>query len=137
MLDQLYPNMVHARLRGERVAVVSWGPLPDGVESGIRDAIHKSGGRLDSVSSFDTPLPALKRVLGRNTFAAVTSDQGTLEEFGRSLADGLIGSGTLGTRLRNAFPDDYAGRFARADAIVFYNAPPPDDGGDEQGVKER
>src|ERR671926_765965 len=33
MLDQLYPSLVHARLRGERVALFSWGKLPDGVES--------------------------------------------------------------------------------------------------------
>src|SRR5436309_10960669 len=38
MLDQLYPSLVRDRLRGERVALVSWGPLPDGVEKGVRDA---------------------------------------------------------------------------------------------------
>src|SRR5688572_5104827 len=49
MLDQLYPELVEDRLVGQRVAVVSWGPLPDEVESGIRDALSESGGRLDSV----------------------------------------------------------------------------------------
>src|SRR3954447_5879486 len=43
MLDQLCPGLVDTRLRGERVALVSWGPLPDGVEGGVRDAIHQSG----------------------------------------------------------------------------------------------
>src|SRR3954463_12816361 len=38
MLDQLYPGTVSTRLAGERVAVVSWGPLPNNIESGIRDA---------------------------------------------------------------------------------------------------
>src|SRR6478752_5512001 len=56
MLDQLYPGLVGTRLNGERVAVVSWGPLPNNVESGVRDAVSKAGGRLDSVSVFDTPL---------------------------------------------------------------------------------
>src|SRR3954451_24842755 len=79
MLDELYPSMVRSRLRGERVAVVSWGPLPDRVETGGRDVIHKNGGRLYSVSSSDTPLTSLKRVLGRNPSAAVTADQGALE----------------------------------------------------------
>src|SRR5438874_10555506 len=50
MLDQLYPSLVHNRLRSERIAFVSWGPLPDAVEKGVRDAIHTGGGRLDSVS---------------------------------------------------------------------------------------
>jgi hypothetical protein len=137
MLDQLYPGMVRGRLRGERVALVSWGPLPDGLETGVRDAIHTSGGRLDSLAVFDQPLSSLKRVLGRSTFAAVTADQNTLQQLGRSLADGIAGGGTLGTRLRSQFPDQFAGRFARADAVVFYEPPPPSDGSDEQGVKER
>src|SRR6476660_520378 len=34
MLDELYPQLVATRLNGERVAVVSWGPLPSNVESG-------------------------------------------------------------------------------------------------------
>src|SRR5439155_22366113 len=43
MLDQIYPGMVHDRLRGERVALISWGRLPGGLESGVRDAVHKAG----------------------------------------------------------------------------------------------
>src|SRR5258705_1693207 len=31
MLDQIYPALATARLGGERVAVVSWGPLPNNV----------------------------------------------------------------------------------------------------------
>src|SRR6476660_3054730 len=33
MLDQIYPQLVKGRLSGERVAIVSWGPLPGAVES--------------------------------------------------------------------------------------------------------
>src|SRR5919199_3276370 len=32
MLDELYPTLVANRLNGERVALVSWGPLPDNIE---------------------------------------------------------------------------------------------------------
>src|SRR5436190_15476674 len=32
MLDQLYPPLVGGRLDGERIALVSWGPLPGNVE---------------------------------------------------------------------------------------------------------
>src|SRR3954469_15433819 len=55
MLDQLYPGTGNSRWSGERVAVVSWGPLPNNVETGIRDAVSKGGGRVDSISVFDTP----------------------------------------------------------------------------------
>src|SRR5689334_4048006 len=50
MLDQIYPGMVDTRLSGGRVAVVSWGPLPNNIEGGVRDAVSKAGGRLDSIS---------------------------------------------------------------------------------------
>src|SRR6266480_4379147 len=32
LLDQIYPGMVRDRLRGERVALISWGPFPNEVE---------------------------------------------------------------------------------------------------------
>src|SRR6476659_139662 len=43
MLDELYPQLVTARLSGERVALVSWGPLPGNIEEGVRDAVSKGG----------------------------------------------------------------------------------------------
>src|SRR3954449_6342920 len=38
MLDQIYPALTSGRLSGDRVALVSWGPLPNRVESSVRDA---------------------------------------------------------------------------------------------------
>jgi hypothetical protein len=137
MLDQLYPPLVSSRLIGERVAVVSWGPLPDNVESGIRDAVNKGGGRLDSVSVFDTPLSDLKQALGPDVFAAETADDESLKDVGRTLARSLTAGGALGQTLRSDSPDSFAGRFRRADAVVFYEAPKPDDNSDSKGVKER
>src|SRR6478672_2175062 len=64
MLDQLYPNLVSTRLSATRVALVSWGPLPNNVESGVRDAVSKAGGRVDSISVFDKPLSDLKEAVG-------------------------------------------------------------------------
>lgn len=137
MLDALYPKLVQTRLNGERVAVVSWGPLPDSVESGARDAIRQGGGRLDSVSVFDRPLTELKTALGDTEFGIETADDAGLKALGRSLAQALIGSGQLARTLHDQAPDAFAGRFRRADAIVFYEAPQPNDGSDEKGVKER
>jgi Copper transport outer membrane protein, MctB len=137
MLDELYPQLVGTRLNGERVALVSWGPLPDGVEGGVRDAIAQGGGRLDSVSVFDKPLTTLKKGLGNEDFAITTADDGSLKELGRSLARSLTVGDRLSRTLREQSPENFAGRFRRADAIAFYEAPKPDDGSDEAGVKER
>jgi hypothetical protein len=137
MLDQIYPQLVASRLGGVRVAVVSWGPLPNNVESGVRDAIGKGGGRIDSISVFDTPLTALKKVVGNNVFAQETADDDSLKALGRSLGRAIASGGEMAKSLESNYPDDFAGRFRRADAIVFFEAPKPDDGSDEKGVTER
>src|SRR3954471_20598910 len=130
MLDQLYPQLVGSRLGGERVALVSWGRMPNNVESGVRDAVSKGGARLDSISQFDTPLTTLKRALGNGVFAEETADEESLKALGRSLARSIIGGGPMVKSLESSFPDNFAGRFRRADAVAFYEAPKPDDGSD-------
>ena len=137
MLDQVYPGMVDTRLSGERVAVVSWGPLPNNIEGGIRDAVSKAGGRVDSISVFDTPLTDLKEAMGSDLFAEETADEESLKALGRNLARAITTGGDLARSLRSRHPDEFAGRFRRADAIAFYEAPKPDDGSDQKGVEER
>jgi hypothetical protein len=137
MLDQLYPGMVANRLAGERVAVVSWGPLPENVETGVRDAVAKAGGRLDSISVFDEPLTDLKAALGKEEYAIETADNESLGALGQELAHSLTAGGHLGHSLRAALPDSFSGRFKRADTVAFFEAPPPSDSSDAQGVKER
>jgi hypothetical protein len=137
MLDQVYPQLVATRLNGERVALVSWGPLPDNIESGVRDAVSKGGGRLDSISVFDTPLTALRDAMGVEAFAEETADDESLKALGRSLARSIAAGGNLAESLRSAQPDDFSGHFRRADAVAFYEAPKPDDGSDSDGVDER
>jgi len=137
MLDQLYPGMVDTRLSGERVAVVAWGPLPNNVESGIRDAVSKAGGRVDSISVFDKPLTDLKEAMGGDLFAEETADEESLKALGRNLARAIAAGGDLAKSLRSQHPDEFSGRFRRADAIAFFEAPKPDDGSDQNGVEER
>ena len=137
MLDQIYPKLVASRLSGGRVAVVSWGPLPDNVESGVRDAVSKGGGRIDSISVFDKPLTALKGAIGAEVFAEETADEESLKTLGHSLARSIAAGGEMAESLRSELPDDFAGRFRGADAVVFFEAPKPDDGSDEDGIKER
>jgi hypothetical protein len=136
MLDQLYPGLVRGRLRGERIALVSWGELPKGVEDGVRDVVEKGGGRLDSVSRLDRPLRDLRRVVGRGQFAALTADDGSLKEFGTLVAQALLGNSQLSLRLPERVPDKFDGRYRHADAVVVYQAPPPENT-EDAGYKER
>src|SRR4051794_33102564 len=90
MLDQLYPGLVASRLSGERVAVVSWGPLPSNVEGGVRDAVSKGGGRIDSISVLDKPLTTLRQTVGADIFASQTADEESLKDLGRTLARSIV-----------------------------------------------
>src|SRR4051795_4175333 len=135
MLDELYPALVDTRLAGERVAVVSWGPLPNNIESGVRDAVSTAGGRVDSISVFDTPLTNLKQAMGSDLFAEETADEESLKALGRNLARAITSGGDLAKSLQSHPPGECAGRFRRADAIAFFEAPKPNDGSDADGVK--
>jgi hypothetical protein len=137
MLDQIYPQLAASRLGATRIAILSWGPLPNNVESGVRDAVSKGGGRIDSISVFDTPLTALKQAIGNDVFAEETADDESLKALGRSLGRSIAAGGDMMKSLESSFPDDFAGRFRRADAVAFYEAPKPDDGSDSKGVSER
>ncbi|MFL5893475.1 MAG: copper transporter [Thermoleophilaceae bacterium] len=137
MLDQLYPSLVRDRLRGERVALVAWGPLDNGVENGVRDAIRKGGGRLDSVAVLDKPLSDLEEAVGPDRFALLGGDSHALQTLGSTLAEGLVAGDPIGRKLRQLFPDDFTGRFRHADAVAFFEAPPPTGDADAAGVKER
>jgi hypothetical protein len=138
MLDQLYPDLVAGRLNGERVAIVSWGPLPDDVETGVRDAISKGGGRIDSLSVFDKPLTLLREAIGESEFISRYQTSTDLKQLGRSLARSLLDGGQLAQTLRDVSPDDFGGRFRRADAVVFYEDPEPADSTErDAGEEER
>src|SRR5215212_7751230 len=109
MLDEIYPQLVTTRLNGARVAVVSWGPLPNNVESGVRDAVSKGGGRIDSISVFDRPLTSLRDALGSGSFAEETADDEAMKALGRSMARAIVAGGHVVRSLRDSNPDDFSG----------------------------
>jgi hypothetical protein len=92
---------------------------------------------VDSISVLDTPLTDLKEAMGSDLFAEETADEESLKALGRNLARGITTGGDLAKSLRSRHPEEFAGRFRRADAIAFYEAPKPDDGSDQNGVEER
>src|SRR3954470_10607072 len=44
-----WPRLAGGKLRHQRVAIVSYGALPQDVESSVRSAVEDAGGRVDSV----------------------------------------------------------------------------------------
>jgi hypothetical protein len=111
------------KLRGRRVAIVSSGDLPQEVENSARNAVKDAGGSVDSVSRFDAKpdLGALGDKLGRR-YQQLGTASAELRPLARRIGVGLVSGSRLARRLEDAFPDDFAGDFKGADAVVFYRA---------------
>jgi hypothetical protein len=118
---EVFPYVAGGKLRGQRVAIVSSGPLPQEVESSTRNAVKDAGGTVDSLSQFDArpDRTALGEKLGRR-FQGLGNDPTQLRPLGRRLGRALVRGGRLPRRLENAFPDSFKGDYRGADAVAFY-----------------
>lgn len=122
-IERVAPGIVRDRLTGRRVAVVSWGPLPDKVEDGVREAVRDAGGRVDSVSRFEDPMTDLRAAIGQSAVDAIASNEGTLRSFGRRLARALLTGGAVTSDLRDLEGERFQGRYLAADVAVYFRAP--------------
>jgi hypothetical protein len=118
---EVFPYVAGGKLRGQRVAIVSSGPLPQEVESSTRNAVKDAGGTVDSLSQFDArpDRTGLGEKLGRR-FQGLGNDPAQLRPLGRRLGRALARGGRIPRRLENAFPDSFKGDYRGADAVAFY-----------------
>lgn len=116
-----FPYLAGGKLRGQRVAIVSSGPLQPEVENSERNAVKDAGGSIDSVSQFDArpDTVALANSLG-GRFKALGGDPTQLRQLGRRIGRALAVGGRLPRRLQTSFPDSFKGDYRGADAVIFY-----------------
>jgi hypothetical protein len=122
LIEEALPMLAGGRLRGERVAVVSVGALPDELEFSVREAVELAGGRVDSVSDVPAP-PDLEEL------AEAVRGRGSTDDLGRRVAGALVEGGESARRLGEELPDRFAGDLQGADAVVFHRAPVEEDSG--------
>ena len=133
-IERVAPALVDDRLTARRVALISWGAMPESVEDGVREAVRAAGGRIDSVSKFADPLGDLAEVVGEDQFAGL-AEADALGAFGERLARALAEGGELTAELRGLDGNGYRGRYLGADAVAFFHAP-PDPTGDERDEED-
>jgi hypothetical protein len=116
-----FPYIAGGKLRGQRVAIVSSGPLPQDVESSARNAVKDAGGTVDSRSQFDArpDLVALGNGAGKG-FRPLGTAPNQLRPLGRRLGRALVTGGRAAHKLENASPDAFKGDYRGADAVVYY-----------------
>jgi len=109
------------KLRGQRVAIVSSGALPQEVENSERNAVKDAGGAIDSVSQVDArpDTVALANSLG-GRLKALGADPTQLRQLGRRIGRALAVGGKLPRKLQTSFPDSFKGDYRGADAVIFY-----------------
>jgi hypothetical protein len=116
-----FPFIAGGRLRGQRVAIVSSGPLPQDVENSARNAVKDAGGTIDSLSQFDArpDLVALGNGAGKG-FKQLGTAPNQLRPVGRRLGRALVTGGGVVQRLQNTSPDAFKGDYRGADAVIYY-----------------
>jgi Copper transport outer membrane protein, MctB len=133
-----FDRITEPGLRGRNVAIVSSGELPDGVESGVRDAVQDAGGGVSSVSEIVEPPTAenLAELAGRRFDDLEEEGDPRMAPLGRAVGRALAGGGQLASRLADRFPERFRGEFPRVDAIVYFHEPDADRSEDEQRFEQ-
>ena len=136
-IAESFERIAGDRLRGQNVAVVSSGELPEDVESGVRDAVEDAGGEVAGVAEMVPPpsLPELGETIPRRFDGLLANDPRTAS-LGRTVGRGLVGGGGVARRLADRFPDRFRGDFPRADAVVYYRDPGADRNGDQERFEQ-
>jgi hypothetical protein len=117
----VFPYIAGNKLRGQRVAIVSSGALPQEVENSARNAVKDGGGTIDSVSQLDARPDTVGLAGGLGgRFKALAADPTQPQQLGRRIGRALVVGGRLPRRLQTKFPDSFKGDYRGADAVVYY-----------------
>ena len=136
LIEAVFPQLVSGQLSGRRVAVVAaGGGLPEGVESGVREAVEVAGGRVDSVSTLDDPV-----AMGKVAEAIGTPVEGTVpdgEVLGSRLGRLVVRGGGAARQLEEDFSDVFRGDYRGAEAVVFFRSPPEEADEERQDEEDK
>jgi hypothetical protein len=125
VLQAAFPRIVGTRLRGDRVAIVATGKLPQDLESNVRKTVSDAGATIDSTSTLpDNLKPAdLGKALG-GRFASAGANTTDLRAMGRRLARVLVSGGRAAAQLKSRFSSQFNGDYTGAASVVFYRSTP-------------
>jgi hypothetical protein len=129
-LAQIYPAMVGDLLRGQRVAVVALGAMPEEMKANIESVVgtdNPTGAKLSEFAVVREPpdLQALAdAVPGGNR--KVARDPDALSALARRAGRSLVTGGPLFDHLRDALLVDVSGQPGRIDAVIVVRDRPSD-----------
>ncbi len=127
-IDSVFASAAAGRLAGERVALISSGSMPAGLEASVKQAITGAGGTIDSTSTFDAA-PNLDQIASKlgGGFKALANNPAALKPLAAVIGRALVRGGPLAERIQTALSASVSGSFAGAGAVVFYQSADPRD----------
>lgn len=120
---RVYPPLVDGRLRGQKVAVIALGDLPEDLAREIEETVEPTGGELAKVAVVREPpdVEQLGDLLGPQ-FANLPT--GTAQErLGRKLGAQLVDGGKLVDRARDEVLERFSGSPGAVDYVFLVKAP--------------
>jgi Copper transport outer membrane protein, MctB len=126
--NQVYPDLVGGRLRGESVGLVAIGGLPDEVTKDVEAAIEPTGAKLSEVAVVHVPPDRGQIVssLQGTGLANLAQDPARTTQLGRRLGTQLAGGGPLLRRSRAALFDRFSGETGTVDRLIVVRTIPTD-----------
>lgn len=121
---RVYPALAGGRLRGESVAVVAIGDLPEELAGEIEETVEPTGGRLAKVAVVRQP-PDLEGLAGElgERYRNVETDGTEVERLGRKLGMQLVRGGGLLSAVREQLLERFSGQEGDVENVIVAVAP--------------
>jgi Copper transport outer membrane protein, MctB len=128
--QQAYPALAGRVLRGDRIAVVALGALPDDIKGDVQDVVgpdSPTGAALAEVAVVREP-PDLSAISGAapkgSKGASVNRDRASLTAVAKRMGRALVDGGPTFKRYRGAMLDQVSGRPGGIDGVIVIRQQP-------------
>ncbi len=137
--ERVYPVLVGGRLRGQRVALIALGGLPDDVASDVEAALDPTGARLGEVAVVRQPpdMRALSDAARETAFGPLRGNRARTDALARTLGRQLVRGGALLARVEEELLSRSSGSPRGIDDVVLVRNPPDGLEGEEAERTER
>jgi hypothetical protein len=139
--QRVYPALVGAELRGQRIGVVALGGLPNGISTDIQNALAPTGGHLVAVAVVrEAPdVSGLASELSQTRLADLAVNGDSVEALGRGVGRQIVigGTGRLLDKVRSRLLSRASGRFGGLDTVIVVRQQPTNLNGEQKSVTGR
>ena len=137
LIDAVFAQLAGGKLKDKRIAVIGSGDLGQTLQTDVRNAVQKGGGKVTAVFELRTPpqLTAIGSTVGGD-FAKLKPKDKRFRELGRKIGEAATHGGKLAQRLEKEFPNRFSGQAGPIDGVAFYRDPRTNRSSDDQAIEQ-